>query len=83
MLNCFEDSDFAGGLDTRESTSGGIMCLGDRAFLDILGMFLGYVLDMFGIFLGYFCYFLIFWGYFSICFEYLLDSFFNSFWIWF
>ena len=30
-LNCFGDSDFAGDVVTRKSTSGGIMCLGDHA----------------------------------------------------
>ena len=29
-LNCFGDSDFAGEIDTRKSTSGGLMCLGDH-----------------------------------------------------
>ena len=30
-LNCFGDSDFAGEIETRKSTSGGLMCLGDHA----------------------------------------------------
>ena len=30
-LNCSGDSDFAGDLETRKSTSGGMMCLGDHA----------------------------------------------------
>ena len=30
-LSCFGISDFAGELETRESTSGGLMCIGDHA----------------------------------------------------
>ena len=30
-LNCFGDSDFAGEMSARKSTSGGILCLGDHA----------------------------------------------------
>ena len=29
-LNCFGDSDFAGEIETRKSTSGGLMCIGDH-----------------------------------------------------